>query len=191
MLLEQLAFHSKDSFKTALDRFCATHEIKQVGEGGTHAFVLDSGKSYVWRCWFNDQGYESFIKYVAAHPNDAHLPRILGKVRQAEASFKRSPKLTLNYVRLEKLTPCVNELSHVIDLMYLHSIGYGLSSLAELQAACAKQEEGEAMLAALKKYPLFFETYVDLCKVGANDINKDNVMMRGNVPVIIDPFSHG
>ena len=163
-----------------IDHFVAKYGLDT--DGGGHADVfMPKGKSYVWRAWTKDPGYESFLRYVEAHKGNPHLPKVLSRVREEPIKVKGTPKgVTLKFVKLERLKPLKDEmLKDVLD-----EIRNDISAHDRVVTFNKRQAHWRELL---KKYPLLFKTMAELYQYGADDIDSTNVMMRDDVPVIIDP----
>lgn len=200
MLLSELTnFPEKhdEKFSDALAKFIEKHSLKDF-EGG-QATVITRGP-HVWRSWFNDPGYERFLKYVEAHKGNKFLPKVLSKVREEPTQFKGMPKgMTIKYVKLEKLTEFpISILSDALDTLYFANVKPSVlpdtvEELAELSLTFKVQQDSDAESEEIKEAILenkdFFKVVLDLMKHhDANDLSSGNVMMRGTTPVINDPF---
>ena len=195
MLLSELTNFSAQhdaTFFDALNAFVAKHGLEAF-EGG-QAVVVGRGL-HVWRAWFNDPGYERFLKYIEANKGNKFLPRILSRVREEPTKFKRSPARNIKYVKIEKLTdPGKTSLTDALDMLHFASIPTDklpstAEELAELSSTFCKPNQSEVIRGVFLKHKEFFEVVLDLIKNhNANDLTSGNVMMRGEVPVIIDPF---
>lgn len=198
MLLTELKnFPEKhdSTFSDALQQFIEKHGIKKF-EGG-QAVVIDRG-SHVWRAWFDDPGYERFLKYIEANYGNKFLPKILSKVREEPIQFKRMPKgKTIKYVKIEKLTQNIQSgLSAAVEYLYMNFLkpadlpdsGKELANITT-KLKIPRDVNPDDLKTAILKNQDFFTVVLDLIKHhDANDINSENVMFRGSTPVIIDPF---
>lgn len=192
----------KDAINSFIQQINAktSRSAKQMPPG-SNAVVIDtkSSNSFVWRVWMDDPGFERFLGYVKNNAGSEHLPKILSRVRTEAVTFSRLVKgKTVKILKLEKLSALekgplfdavesMGEMSKS-DLNDVNSI----SSLAEkLELPRAPNSTLEQMKAVVMANENLFLTMMDLIKHhNANDINNSNVMMRGNVPVITDPFSN-
>lgn len=185
------------TFTAALEEFIKKHGVKMF-EGG-QATVIDRG-THVWRAWFDDPGYERFLKYVEAHKGNKYLPKILSKVREEPTQFKSMPKgKTIKYVKIEKLTePSIDIFTDALDTLYFANIPSSklpdtVEDLAEfsmtLKVQQSSDDEHEEIRDEILKQKDFFKVVLDLMKHhDANDLTSGNVMFRGSTPVITDPF---
>lgn len=200
MLLSELNFFKTQdvSFHTALQQLIDKKGLSKA-EGGQGTVIWNENKNYVWKFWFKDAEYERFIKYVEAHKGNKHLPKFLSKVRTEAISFKKMPKdMVCNYVKLEKLTPLEpSTFSDALDCLnnanwqpsqVPKTINELIDSLNPKMIPNHSDAELDEITDAIRKNKEFFELCLDLMKAGANDLHSDNVMMRGSVPVVIDPY---
>ena len=199
LLFELTNFPEKhdETFSTALQQFIEKHGVKMF-EGG-QATVIERG-SHVWRVWFDDPGYERFLKYVDSHKGNKFLPKILSKVREEPTQFKRMPKgKTIKYVKIEKLSEISpSNFTDAIDTLYFAVIPpaklpNSVPELAELSTTLKIPSDSDAEHEDIKEEILknedFFKLVLDLMKHhDANDLTSGNVMFRGSTPVITDPF---
>lgn len=189
-LTEILDTDQDSNFQQALDAFIKRHGLEH--SYGTNANVLlDTKRNYVYRFWFRDPGYEKWLKYAQLHQDNPHIVKILGKVRTSDARYKGLPKnLTMKYVKIEKLTPMVDEkLIHAIDSAANLSDEYFKMYLKDWEDGKELPEWVKPLMQVAHKYPKLLSTILELKQHGlANDLTGDNVMMRGQVPVITDPL---
>ena len=145
----------------------------EFGEGMQAKVLIPPGRNYVYRLWHNDPGYDRWLTYCVQHKSSPFVPKILSRVRTLNLKFKRMPATEFKLVKLEKLTPVNRELEKLLDHVMVRTSG----------------EVFDRMLEQAPQYKPFFEflhtagKYLDF-----NDINVDNVMMRGSTPVLTDPL---
>lgn len=199
LLFELTNFPEKHdaTFAETLNQFIEKHGVKAF-EGG-QATVITRG-SHVWRVWFDDPGYERFLKYVESHKGNKHLPKILSKVREEPTQFKRMPKgKTIKYVKIEQLEdPGLSILTDALDTLYYASSAPSklpdtVEELAEFSMTLKVQPHSDAEHEEIRDEILankdFFKVVLDLMKHhNANDLTSGNIMLRGSTPVITDPF---
>lgn len=186
------------TFSQALAAFVEKHGSEAFYGG--QATVVDRG-SHVWRTWFKDPGYDKFLEYVKTHKS-VHFPKIYGDVRTTNADFKGVKRGPLKYIRIEKLKELdSSSLSDAIDMIGLISRAKWPDTVEELAELISTMklpvgvdhDDDKAELlkakAEILKNKEFFKVVLELLKAGANDINSQNVMMRGSTLVITDPFS--
>lgn len=143
---------------------------------GSYADVYGKpGVDYVLKVFdANDYAYREYIDVIRQHDNP-HFPRVKGKLVEINDHFAA--------VRLEILSPmkptkfAMLDVSHIIQL-WLH----GEEKMEEFEKRAA-----EAMFDALPRMKEALTIIRD--NLGRNffDVHDRNLMMRGNVIVIIDP----
>lgn len=171
---------SEESYFDVIDAFVSKHKLEV--DGGGHADIyMPLGKPYVWRAWTKDLGYESFLKYIERNSSNPHLPKVLSRVREEPIKHKGVPhNVTLKFVKLERLTPLRDG--------ELHSL---LRAIQGSNQEFIEQRVPAVWRNVISRHKSFFATVRDLIERGADDIGHGNVMMRGEVPVIIDPVHSG
>lgn len=186
------------SFSQAVKEFVEKHGLKAFHGGQATVIAKDN---HVWRAWFRDLGYEKFLEYVLANSNNPHLPKVLSKVRSQTISVKSMKDLNLKFVKLEKLSEIGggNSLTDAMDTLSAADLPAEkvpkttkelIDLLPSLKIPNYIDADVEDLQEAIKENELFFKTVLDLLKNHkANDFSIENVMMRGNVPVITDPIS--
>jgi hypothetical protein len=158
---------------------------------GNQATVITSDdRKCVYRIWTIDPGYDQWLDYAQKHSGNPHVMRVLGKLRTVKARMKGLPLGThVKFVKLEKLEP-------ITDKDFIEAVDkfYNVNP-ASLPNTCLEYIESfvdmvsDDVIDLMRDYPQFFELLFDMVKTySANDICAQNVMMRGNVPVLIDPF---
>lgn len=199
MFLSEIKVFKKASdktFKQALNDFVEKHGLKQFQ--GSNAVVIADGK-HVWRSWFEDAGFEAFLKLIDGNQS-VHLPKFLSRVREEPVSFSKFPKgKVMKFIKIENLDELQPSLlSDAIDTIgsMLHSnkhmttvddvLTKDLSKFIPRDSDATQEEVKEE----IEKFRDFFNLILDLnSKHRFNDLNSSNVMMRGTVPVLTDPIS--
>ena len=187
---------SDKSFKQALNDFVEKHGLKQFQ--GSNAVVI-ADKKHVWRSWFKDDGFETFLKLIDGNQS-IHLPKFLSRVREEPVSFSKLPKGTvIKFIKIENLDELQPSLlSDAIDTLgsLLHSNEKAGSVDAVLKLDLSKfiprdsDATQEEVKSEIEKFRAFFNLILDLnSKHRFNDLNSSNVMMRGTIPVLTDPIS--
>ena len=192
----------KDSDETwvkKLEDVVAKHGLSIFS--GNNAYVIASeDRNYVYRFWVKDPGYEAWLDLVMEHQDNPHVPKILGQVRTIKGRFAKLPKdLSVKCVKIEKLKPASREWGDVANLInhVIHEVNVDEWSPRTLMSEIAKSaleltgDENQA-----DKLEEFLDTNLDFVKIvcdlaneGYNDFTDENIMMRGDVPVITDPFA--
>lgn len=196
--------HVNDTYSDFILNLAQKHGIA-LKTGMQAKVLVMPGKDYVYRIWVDDDGYEQWLEYCNSHTSK-HLPKILSPVRVLDVTFSRLPKdLKIKLVKLEKLEPLTDvELIHAIEM--LNELKFRISfakldalSFEGLQSLLLNENPGAShgvefmkpttgTAEVLLEYKSFFELCLSLSKI-ANDLIPDNVMMRGNIPVLADPIS--
>lgn len=183
---------------------------KKLGSGLTGVILKHPTKNEVLRFWFDDIGYEDFLNYATTHKSK-YLVKVLSKPKTLKLRTKNVKDnvthKTVKYVRLEYLTP-YNENMKIFGIPFdkvktlLAAIGGKghKETLAHNASNIIDDDEIYKLLGLnikkldLKGFREFINVYVDIMRsVPETDIWADlhdkNIMMRGDIPVIIDPLT--
>jgi hypothetical protein len=170
---------------------------------GSNAIVLYApSKSYVYRVWVDDAGYEEWLKYAVQNQSNPHVLKVLSKVRTVQPKLAGIPDgKTVKFVKLEKLGDLTMELANTITTAFQAAGELGEAELREMEydgfvetmketaEMYTDDGEGDHIVKTMKKYDSFFKFYYELSvEKGYRDMHAENCMMRGSVPVIIDPL---
>jgi hypothetical protein len=152
--------------------------INKLNELGYKQYSIGSGyyaqvyarpqDNYVIKIFRDDPGYAAFLRYVTKNANNPYVPKLKGKV--VNLPNKHS------LVRLEKLKR--------IDVDLFKQIEY----------AAFNPHDKPLVNELNEKYPGLLD-FVYSLRALANkdgvglDLNRNNMMMRGDTPVITDPFA--
>jgi hypothetical protein len=143
---------------------------KQYNIGsGYYAYVYARPQdNYVIKVFREDPGYATFLNYVTKNANNPYVPKLKGKIIKLPNKY--------SIVRLEKLTR--------IDVDLFKKIEF--AAFNEFDKQTVAEIEGQ--------YPGLLDFVRSLIKMAhSNDVDYDlhrsNIMMRGDTPVIIDPFA--
>ena len=156
------------------------HELgfKKIGEPSGYAGVYEHPNlSYALKVFdANDRGYRTFLQVVAQHPNP-HFPKFRGKPMAIVKSVMA--------IRMEKLK------TFPIST-YIDRLEYMLSHATTTDWRNTIKHNDLAK-EFLEKWPQFAEA-IDLLVAAKNknirwDWHEGNIMLRGDCPVIIDPFA--
>lgn len=155
-------------------QYLEQHGFKKLGQG-TYGATYESPKyPYVFKVFNNDSGYKTYLDYVLKNQNNPNVPKIKGTyIKINDDTYA---------VRMEKLKalPIGFGEHEVIDALDTHNRHRPLSP------------EKEELLKT--KYPGIYKIVKDLPVIGKGhglDFNayNDNILFRGNVPVITDPLA--
>lgn len=154
---------------------------------GNQATVLSSqDRTCVYRIWSRDRGFERWLNYAHNHQDNPYVVKVLSKVNVVQTQFKGMPSdVRLKIVKLEKLSPIADRsFSDTLDVVVAEQ------PVAEFEQFKSNILQHYSKVApVIEKYEQFFRFIHELMASGANDLNSENVMMRGDVPVVVDPFS--
>ena len=155
-------------------RFMKENGFEHLGSGAYGGAYEKPGYPWVFKVFTSDPAYLAFFKYVRQNQNNPNLPKTKGNVIKInDDTFA---------VRIEKLQPIGRELfldvQYYINLMLreenIDPESYGATELAKAKAA----------------YPGIYEIVVALNSMPfQTDLHQENIMARGNVPVIVDPVA--
>lgn len=186
------------------------------GEGASATVFKHPTKDEIIKFWLVDDAYDAFIKYALENQGNEHIVKVTQRPKTLTMFHKRPTKdergdefpNKLRYVRLEMLKPITKDtMVYGVAirqlLKYFHETyaelepsefeHFDLDELPKIGAHVTKRATGHTTQVDEPKLRKFFETFVDMYKSFGKAYNYDlhdgNVMMRGSVPVIIDPFS--
>ena len=159
--------------------------FKKIGDPSGYAGVYAHPNfSYVLKVFdATDIGYLTFLQVVGKHPNNPHFPIFRGKpMVLIKSDITDYPRVMT--IRMEKLTTF--PISRYID-----RLEYMLSSATSTDWR-NNIKHNDLAKEFLEEWPKFGEA-LDLLVAAktdniAFDWHEGNVMLRGNCPVIIDPF---
>lgn len=138
----------------------AKYGFKKLGSGKYASVFGHSKYPYVVKVFMKDAAYLKWIEFCQSNRDNKYVPKIRGKVTKINKMFMM--------IRLEKLTP--------------YSSG---KSASEFNASFAKWKSTGEMPEDQDLVDVFtyFAKYKKLL-----DLHGENMMMRGNQIVVIDPF---
>lgn len=183
MLLRELTGYKQDPLYQLLKHSLSIVEfidkLKQegyrqylIGEGAYAGVFAKPDDPYVIKLFQQDPGYEKFLSYVLSNQQNPHVPRIKGKPVTIEKYYK--------IVRLEKLSKYSTD-QHLDT--YTRIVGY-VADYGKPYANVSNSKKLE------KQYPQLIPLLQELSKHKYMlDLNPGNILFRGNVPVITDPYA--
>lgn len=147
------------------------HEL--VGHGYYAGVFAKPDDPYVIKIYDFDPGYEQYLKYVIANQTNPHVPKLRGRPVRLGNSIK--------IVRMEKLTPNTTPDQEEI---YKSIVSYIDDHTKHYQYALINQKNIE------DKFPKLLPVLDELAEnKEILDLGKQNIMFRGNIPVITDPYA--
>lgn len=154
---------------------------------GMHATVVTTpDREHVYRMWTVDPGYERWLDLAMTMQDDPHIVKIFGKPRVIRTKFKGMPNdVKVKFVKLEKLTPMKH--SSVAQRAF-NIVTNSMDDDAPISAEDYPAHTPPQKF--IKDNRSFFNTCIKINKkIRMNDLNDDNVMMRGDTMVLVDPIS--
>lgn len=160
-----------------------SHGFKRLGYGD-YADVYENPKlPYVLKIYSNnDKGYSAFLELIKNHRNNPHLPNLIGQPIKLNSH--------VNAVRLEKLTPFDSSYEYFEEVCTLLSYADVPEWRTVIPNIC---DNVDKIREFIKKYPKFAKLMDILNAYRLQhhvnfDLHDGNIMLRGNVPVVTDPF---
>jgi hypothetical protein len=143
---------------------------KQYNIGsGYYAYVYARPQdNYVIKIFREDPGYAAFLNYITKNANNPYVPKLKGKIIKLPNKY--------SIVRLEKLTR--------IDIDLFKKIEYAAFNEFDKQTIAEIEGQHPGLLDFVRS----LRTLASHSNVGF-DLNRSNIMMRGDTPVITDPFA--
>jgi hypothetical protein len=137
--------------------------------------VATPDRDHVYRIWTRDPGYERWLDIARGMQDNPHVMKILSRVRTIPTKFKGMPKdLKVKFVKLEKLKPIVKNKARADQAFHYWTFSED------------KENIDQSFMMNNKS---FFDTLNKINdKVRLNDVTADNVMMRGDTLVLVDPL---
>lgn len=170
---------SRPATRKDVDAVLRKAGYKRLGYGAYGAVYQKSGSNYVLKIFdSNDRAYLDFIDFSKRHSNNPHFPKFFGKV----------VKVTHRYyaVKVELLSPYKGDSTHFRE--YIKNRDYAIKKPESLIAEIVNDALDE-----LSNYPSLLQA-CDLLidefgKKHRFDIKDENIMMRGDTIVFVDPIA--
>lgn len=148
-----------------------------VGRGEFGAVFEHPSRDYLLKVSVShDTAYTAFANFAADHPDNPHFPRIM-----------KRPMLyrqNLVFTGIERLQPCDIASFDAFDRAAALVLSQmGLRRLPKWQGY---EDEIERYLA---RFPKLADALKACMTLGVLDISHRNVMLRGGVPVLVDPVA--
>ena len=165
----------RDMAMEKLTDYLETQGFKHIGQGSFSEIYLKPGYPWMFKLWSHDPAYLWWITWAAKHQDNPNVPRVKG------LPVKIAPETYV--VRLEKLrglVPREGNLSKGYDrLAYLVDRIESVDDLSKEDLQWIRSE-----------YPGVYDILRVIQRAGSSfvvDLHGDNIMLRGQVPVITDP----
>ena len=165
----------RDMAMEKLTDYLETQGFKHIGWGSFSSVYLKDGYPWMFKLWSHDPAYLWWITWAAKHQDNPNVPRVKG------LPVKIAPDTYV--VRLEKLrglVPRKGNLSKGYDrLAYLLDRIETVDDLSKEDLQWIRSE-----------YPGVYDILRVIQRAGSDfvvDLHGDNIMLRGQVPVITDP----
>lgn len=201
MKLNEIFDTNQDTtFADTMQAFIDKHKLQRF-DGNNAIVIADEKRSYVYRVWAYDPGFEEWLQYAEKHQDNPHVIKLLSKVKTSKATFDKLPKnLKLNYIKVEKLKPLTRDLADFFEAHHFAGMYYGKPAktfeehMERLRKFVDKGEYvdygfewDDAWYKLMDEQKSVIELILELMNKGFNDTNAENMMMRGSVVVLTDP----
>jgi hypothetical protein len=154
--------------------FLESRGFVHLGSGAFGGTYEKAGYPWIFKVFKNDDAYRYYIKYAMAHQANINLPRVKGRVIKINDETYA--------VRLEKLSP--------IDKVLYLDLYAAVRAMVTSEGMIPHRETAEFIDSFRKEYPGIYEIIGDMLKLPYRlDFTQDNIMIRGNTPVVIDPIA--
>lgn len=209
---------SSDEIRTYLEKtFNAANgpmKVKLLGQGA-HAVAVQIG-NYAYKFWLVDDAYERFAEYAIKHQDNPLMPKIYGGIKSVPAFFLKheAAPARVKYVKLELLQPVESEQHSLVVLennpstirldrfiantyRWIHDADWQKSLMSWIPGAVRPPSfefpEGTTFDDLSDELKLWATTCRELYDINNQesdlDLHSENLMARGNQPVILDPVA--
>ena len=153
------------------EKFLDDHGFKKLSSG-SFGFVYEKpGYPWVFKIFTQDPAYLHFLKYALANQSNPNLPKLKGKILKINDNTYAVRMEKLQSTRSAEITPTLIELFQIIENIHYRT---------------RKNKDTNWLK---NNYPGIYKIINDLQDGDwPFDLHDKNMMMRGNVPVIIDPI---
>jgi hypothetical protein len=158
--------------ETAMEKFTdymETQGFKHIGHGSFSSVYLKDGYPWMFKLWSHDPAYLWWITWAAKHQDNPNVPRVKGlPVQIAPDTY---------VVRLEKLRARSS-----YDHKQLADLLDNVENVDDISKEDLQWIRGE--------YPGIYDALRVIQRAGSSfvvDLHSDNIMMRGQTPVLVDP----
>ena len=165
----------RDMAMERLTDYLETQGFKHIGQGSFSEIYLKQGYPWMFKLCSHDPAYLWWITWAAKHQNNPNVPRVKGlPVRIAPDTY---------VVRLEKLRGLIRREDNL-------SRGYDKLSYLVDRIESVDDLSKEDLQWIRSEYPGVYDILRVIQRAGSDfvvDLHGDNIMLRGQVPVITDP----
>lgn len=206
MILKELHGYRKYIDKDFYEIVSSIKDAYVNCQGTFSVVVIPKNSDSVYKVWTNDPGYEAYYDIAKSMQGNVYVPR-LSKIHRVPIFFKRSAEVDghLNIVKIERLAPIKHQgdsamIASFIGVNSMESVsftGYTQEHFDTNVKSFIKHAKVNAELAAKLEATStdLYELVVKLKQVITSkgpslkvDLHSDNIMLRGQQVVIIDPF---
>ena len=158
-------------------QFLEAKGFVHLGSGLFGSTYEKPGYPWVFKIFKNDFAYRYYFKYAKAHQSNPNVPQVKGDVIKInDETFA---------VRIEKLQPIDNTLHS-----QLYAAIRAMTQAEGLPEKSIPKDIGAVVNQFKKEYPGMHSVVTDMLKLPWKlDMGRGNIMMRGDVPVIVDPIA--
>ena len=165
----------RDTAMEKLTDYLETQGFKHIGYGSFSSVYLKDGYPWMFKLWSHDPAYLWWITWAAKHQDNPNVPRVKGlPVKIAKDTY---------VVRLEKLRGLIRREGNL-------SKGYDKLAYLVDRIESVDDLSKEDLQWIRSEYPGVYDILRVIQKAGSDfvvDLHGDNIMLRGQVPVITDP----
>ena len=165
----------RDMAMEKLTDYLETQGFKHIGQGSFSEIYLKQGYPWMFKLWSHDPAYLWWITWAAKHQDNPNVPRVKGlPVRIAKDTY---------VVRLEKLRGLVRREGNL-------SRGYDRLAYLVDRIESVDDLSKEDLQWIRSEYPGVYDILRVIQRAGSDfvvDLHGDNIMLRGQTPVITDP----
>lgn len=150
------------------------HGFRPLGKGAFAVVYEKEGYPWVFKIFNNDLMYLKYLRWVKLNQNNPHVPKIKGNLIKIN-----NQTFLIRMEKLDKLSlPRDTNLSRLVSI---------LSKSTNVRNPDHMPEEDQMFLE--DHYPDMMDVLRSISTIrnATIDIHDENIMMRGNVPVLVDP----
>jgi hypothetical protein len=156
------------------------HGLHRVGTGNKADVYEKEGYPWLFKVFSGDPAYMSYYKYCRVNQGNPHVPRIKGGLRKISGNTY--------CVQIEKLNPLPGSGMKFVETLQNAALG-----LVDDDPFDDEMADGyrRSISQISTKFPELMKLLRDLVAFRnyTFDLDESNVMMRGVMPVITDPFA--